>query len=111
MVTNLLSNAVNTARAPQSLEVRAAAGRRGVVWLSRRDDGIGIAPEHQARIFGRFERAVSERHYGGLGWACGSCGRLSTPWAAPSPSRASQAGGYVHGAASAGVRRPTASVW
>jgi signal transduction histidine kinase len=31
------------------------------------DHGIGIAPEHQARIFDRFERAVSVRHYGGLG--------------------------------------------
>jgi signal transduction histidine kinase len=32
-----------------------------------RDQGIGIAPEDQARIFGQFERAVSERNYGGLG--------------------------------------------
>jgi signal transduction histidine kinase len=31
------------------------------------DRGIGIAPEDAARIFGRFERAVSSRHYGGLG--------------------------------------------
>jgi signal transduction histidine kinase len=32
-----------------------------------RDQGIGIAPEHHDRIFGRFERAVSNRHFGGLG--------------------------------------------
>ncbi|MFY0581609.1 sensor histidine kinase [Cystobacter fuscus] len=31
------------------------------------DEGMGIPPEHQSRIFERFERAVSERHYGGLG--------------------------------------------
>jgi len=37
------------------------------VCLRVRDEGIGISPEDQARIFGRFERAVSERHYGGLG--------------------------------------------
>ncbi len=37
------------------------------VRLAVRDEGIGLAPEHLERIFGRFERAVSERHYGGLG--------------------------------------------
>ncbi len=31
------------------------------------DQGIGIQPEHLQRIFGRFERAVSSRHYGGFG--------------------------------------------
>jgi signal transduction histidine kinase len=32
-----------------------------------RDRGIGIAAGDQARIFRRFERAVSTRSYGGLG--------------------------------------------
>lgn len=31
------------------------------------DRGIGIAAEHQDRIFGRFERAVPFQNYGGLG--------------------------------------------
>ncbi|MBF5045238.1 GAF domain-containing protein [Aggregicoccus sp. 17bor-14] len=31
------------------------------------DRGIGLAPADLERIFERFERAVSERHYGGLG--------------------------------------------
>jgi len=35
--------------------------------LTVRDRGIGIKPEDQQRIFGKFERAVSERNYGGLG--------------------------------------------
>jgi PAS domain S-box-containing protein len=32
-----------------------------------RDGGIGIDPAERARIFDRFERAVSSRNYGGLG--------------------------------------------
>jgi predicted ATPase/signal transduction histidine kinase len=32
-----------------------------------RDRGVGIAPEDQDRIFARFERATSARHFGGLG--------------------------------------------
>jgi signal transduction histidine kinase len=31
------------------------------------DSGLGIAPEDLERIFKRFERAVSARHFGGLG--------------------------------------------
>jgi signal transduction histidine kinase len=37
------------------------------VRISVRDHGIGISREDQARIFGRFERAVPTRHFGGLG--------------------------------------------
>ncbi|WP_224242757.1 PAS domain-containing sensor histidine kinase [Hyalangium gracile] len=35
--------------------------------LRVRDEGIGIAPETLGRLFGKFERGVPERHYGGLG--------------------------------------------
>jgi signal transduction histidine kinase len=35
--------------------------------LTVQDEGIGIAPEALPRLFGRFERAVSDRQYGGLG--------------------------------------------
>jgi signal transduction histidine kinase len=45
----------------------SAETRDGVVQFTVEDQGIGIAPQDQARIFGRFERAVSARHYGGLG--------------------------------------------
>jgi signal transduction histidine kinase len=31
------------------------------------DHGVGIAPEHQDRVFGRFERAVPFQNFGGLG--------------------------------------------
>ncbi len=65
VLTNLLSNALKYGRgAPVDVRVRAEeAGAR----LEVQDRGIGIAPEDAPRIFERFERAVSSRHYGGLG--------------------------------------------
>ena len=65
VVTNLLSNAIKYG-AGRPIEVSVTSDD---AWarLTIRDHGIGIAPEHQARIFERFERAVSDRHYGGLG--------------------------------------------
>jgi len=54
--------------------VELAVHQEGAVaHLTVRDHGIGIGPEDQARVFQRFERAVSERHYGGFGlglWIC-----------------------------------------
>jgi signal transduction histidine kinase/CHASE1-domain containing sensor protein len=65
VVENLLTNAVKYgAGKPIHVRLEEQSGR---VVLVVQDQGIGIAPEHQARIFGRFERAVSERNYGGLG--------------------------------------------
>jgi signal transduction histidine kinase len=37
------------------------------VVLEVRDQGIGINPADQSRIFERFERAVSRRRFGGFG--------------------------------------------
>jgi signal transduction histidine kinase len=56
--------------------LKFGAGRPVVVTLRRegdrahvtvRDQGIGIPVEVQDRLFGRFERAVPARHFGGLG--------------------------------------------
>jgi signal transduction histidine kinase len=65
VATNLLTNALKFgAGAPVDVEASEADG---VATLRIRDRGIGIAPEDQARIFDRFERAASFRHYGGMG--------------------------------------------
>jgi signal transduction histidine kinase len=65
VVTNLLSNAIKFG-AGQPIELCVSA-ELGVARLEVQDHGIGIDPDQCARIFGRFERAVSERNYGGLG--------------------------------------------
>ncbi|WP_257453307.1 hybrid sensor histidine kinase/response regulator [Archangium lipolyticum] len=65
VVSNLLSNALKFgAGSPVLLRVEA---RDGWGRLVVRDQGIGMNDDVRARLFRRFERGVSERHYGGLG--------------------------------------------
>jgi signal transduction histidine kinase len=67
VVVNLLSNACKYGKG-QPIEVTLTLVNDGRgARLTVRDEGIGIARADQARIFDRFERAVSERNYGGLG--------------------------------------------
>ncbi|MCA1664969.1 MAG: HAMP domain-containing histidine kinase, partial [Myxococcales bacterium] len=67
ILTNLLSNAIKYGRGKPigvRLVVDSAAARdprRASISVS--DEGIGIAPQDQERIFERFERAVSRTHY------------------------------------------------
>ena len=112
VLTNLISNAIKFgAGAPIDVVVEP---RRGSARLTVRDRGIGIATEDVRRIFGRFERAVSARHYGGLGLGLfvsrqiveahggriavesrageGSTFTVELPWSAPSCDEASWAG-------------------
>ncbi|HYH96126.1 PAS domain-containing sensor histidine kinase [Hyalangium sp.] len=64
-VSNLLSNALKYGPGkPVTLRVEQRGCRAR---LTVSDEGIGIAPEDLKRIFEKFERAVSPRHYGGLG--------------------------------------------
>jgi signal transduction histidine kinase len=65
VIANLLLNAFKFGGGkPVHLRVERSGDR---ALLSVQDEGIGIAPEDQERIFRRFERAVSIRQYGGLG--------------------------------------------
>jgi PAS domain S-box-containing protein len=63
--TNLVDNAIKYGAGKPVFIVLEAHGERAR--FAVHDQGIGIPPEHHARIFERFERAVSERNYGGLG--------------------------------------------
>ena len=71
ILTNLFDNAIKYGEGKPVDVTLHSEGSFGV--LSIRDRGIGIHPHNHERIFERFERAVSERHYGGLGlglWIC-----------------------------------------
>ena len=65
VVTNLLSNAIKFG-AGSPVEIRVT-GSPATARLYVRDRGIGVPRDARARIFRRFERAVSMDHYGGLG--------------------------------------------
>lgn len=65
IVTNLISNACKYGRG-KPIEI-VVEDLPATARLTVRDHGIGIAPENHQRIFGRFERAASARHFGGLG--------------------------------------------
>jgi PAS domain S-box-containing protein len=65
VITNLLTNAIKYGRGRPMEMVCEGTATHGLVRI--RDHGIGIDPDQITRIFGRFERAVSARSYGGLG--------------------------------------------
>lgn len=65
VATNLISNAVKFGRG-MPIEIQVTSSDDGARFTVE-DHGIGIAADDQAKIFERFERAVSRRSYGGLG--------------------------------------------
>lgn len=65
LLEQLMSNALKFGAGKQ-VEVGVEA-RRNIARLWVRDRGMGIRPEDRRRIFARFERAVPDRHYGGVG--------------------------------------------
>jgi signal transduction histidine kinase len=65
IVTNLVSNAIRyAAGAPIAVTVER---REGDAVIEVRDRGPGLPDGQAARIFERFERCASMRHYAGLG--------------------------------------------
>jgi signal transduction histidine kinase len=65
IVTNLVTNAIKYGQS-KPVDV-ILSDRDGDAVLRVRDQGIGVAAEQQQRIFDKFERAASQRNYGGLG--------------------------------------------
>ena len=68
VLSNLVSNAAKFRKPEEHGQVRISASREGDrvrLWVE--DNGIGIAPEHQAGIFNVFERLHGEETYPGTG--------------------------------------------
>jgi signal transduction histidine kinase len=65
VLANLLSNAVKFGEG-KPIEVRVERDG-GTVRVAVEDEGMGLAPDQAARIFGRFERAAPAQNYPGLG--------------------------------------------
>ena len=65
VISNLVANAIKYGEGkPIEIAVETTADRAVILV---RDSGVGIAVCDHERIFGRFERAVSSRNYGGIG--------------------------------------------
>lgn len=63
--SNIISNAIKYgAGHPIDIQLQASDENAALVV---EDHGIGIAPDDLSRIFGRFERTVASKNYGGLG--------------------------------------------
>ncbi|WP_426749733.1 sensor histidine kinase [Myxococcus sp. Y35] len=74
VMVNLLTNAAKYGAGKPIRVVLAAEAAHARITV--RDEGIGIAPEALPRLFGKFERAVSGRHYGGLGLGLFICRQI-----------------------------------
>lgn len=69
VIRNLVSNAIRYTPAGGDVEVGVRSDGNGQAVVYVRDSGIGIAPEHQARVFDRFYRVdeARDRETGGTG--------------------------------------------
>jgi signal transduction histidine kinase len=76
IVENLLSNALKFGRGKPVIVRLRSNGQSAS--LDVQDCGIGMPPEQQARIFGRFEQVVSQHRGGGFGIGLWVAYRLAT---------------------------------
>ncbi len=74
VVRNLLDNAVKYSPDGGTIEVELASTRSETVRLAVRDHGIGIPPEHRARIFERYYRG--HQSFGGMGLGLYLCSAI-----------------------------------
>jgi PAS domain S-box-containing protein len=92
---NLISNGVKY-RADRAPSIHVAAEQRGAEFVfCVSDNGIGIAPQYQERIFGLFKRLHSSEEYEGTGMGLAICQKIvqrygGRIWVESEPERGSQ---------------------
>jgi PAS domain S-box-containing protein len=67
VMTNLLSNAIKFSPHGGRIDVEMVRASATHVWISVRDRGLGVAPEHRQHLFERFYQAHADRSGMGLG--------------------------------------------
>ncbi|QLG62456.1 MEDS domain-containing protein [Halorarum salinum] len=76
VLQNLLENAI-TYSGDEPPRIHVSAERAGSEWnVSVRDEGIGIEPEHQERVFEVFQRLHTRGEYDGTGIGLALCERI-----------------------------------
>lgn len=76
---NLIGNAIKYHQDYVPPRIHVGASRGSCEWVfSIRDNGIGIASEHQERIFGIFKRLHGDKKYAGSGIGLAICQKIVT---------------------------------
>jgi signal transduction histidine kinase len=79
LLTHLLDNAMKFVPAGQAPSMQVSARLDGErVWLEVQDQGIGIAPEHLARLFKPFQRLNRRQAYEGTGLGLAICSQIAS---------------------------------
>jgi light-regulated signal transduction histidine kinase (bacteriophytochrome) len=73
---NLMANAIKF-HGPEPPQIQVSAAKNGREWVfAVKDNGIGIAPEHQERIFSIFQRLHQRSEYPGTGIGLAMCKKI-----------------------------------
>ena len=77
LMGNLVSNALKFKRADAPPQIRVQSIQDGkMAHLTVTDNGIGIAPEYQERVFGLFQRLHRREDYEGTGLGLAICRKI-----------------------------------